>query len=408
MNFPFYIAKRYLFAKKSQAAVNILSIVAVIGVAVGTMALIIILSVFNGFERLILSLFNAFNADLEVRLVEGKSFSIDDFPADEIAAIDGVLYWGEVIEETALLTYRQQQHIVKLRGVDENYRHITGLDTMIREGSFELYQGDAHQLIIGAGVAYMLNANIHDYLNPLMVFVPRRGRVVGIHPAQAFHSASLYASGVFSVQSEFDMEYVIAPVSLLRELTGYEDRVTSIIISVDNQAAIRHVQRQVASIIGDEFMVRNRLQQEEFLYKVMRSEKWAIFFILSFILIIAAFNITGSLTMLVLEKRKDLGILRSMGCPIATLKKIFLYQGLVISIGGAMLGLILGGGISWLQANFGIISLQAEGTFIVDAYPVHLNVYDFILVFFTVSAIGALASLLPVQKIKSFLLTGQS
>ncbi len=404
MNFPFYIARRYLFAKKSQTAVNVLSIVAVVGVSVGTMALVIVLSVFNGLENLILSLFNSFNPDMEIRLAEGKTFDFNEFPADEIRNIPGVLYLGEVFEETALLTYQDKQHIVTLRGVDDNYKHITGLDTMIWEGEYVLQSGDMENLVIGQGVAMVLNASIHDYLNPFHVYIPRRGRVSTLHPAQAFNASTHFASGIFALQTEFDMEYVIAPISLVRYLTEYERQVTSVMLSIEPEANMRLIQRQIAEIAGEDYVVRNRLQQEEFLYKIMRQEKWAIFFILSFILVIAAFNITGSLTMLVLEKRKDIGILWSMGCSVKTLKRIFLHQGMLIGVGGAAIGIFLGGLVSWLQMQYGIVGLQAEGTFILDAYPVQIKPLDFVLVFFTVSFIGLVASLIPIQKIKSFLL----
>jgi lipoprotein-releasing system permease protein len=405
LNFPLFIARRYLFAKKSQTAVNILTLVAVLGVSVGTMALIIILSVFNGFEKLILSLFNSFNPDLEIRAAEGKTFDIDSLSIDEIRKIPGVLHISEVLEETALITYKEKQHIVTLRGVDDEYVNITGLDTMIYEGGYVLKSGDMENLIIGQGVAYMLNANINDFLHPFVIYIPRRGTVNLSNPMRAFNSSSNYASGVFAVQSEFDINYVLAPISLLRYLTEHSNRVSSVMISLDQNADSRQVQKQISTITGDDFVIRNRLQQQEFLYKVMRSEKWAIFFILSFILVIAAFNITGSLTMLVLEKRKDIGILYSMGCSISAIKKIFLYEGLLISLGGALAGIALGALVGWIQISFGIIGIQAEGTFIIDAYPVHLNPWDFLLVFFTVSLIGLLASFLPVQKINTFLLS---
>ncbi len=245
MNFPFYIARRYLFAKKSQTAVNVLTLVALIGVSFGTMALVVVLSVFNGFENLILSLFNSFNPDMEIRLAEGKSFDMDEFPAEELKNIPGVLHLGEVYEETALLMYRERQHIVKLRGVDENYRHITGLDTMLLEGEYKLRSGDHSNLIIGQGVAYVLGANINDLLNPLTIYIPKRGRISGILPAQAFNASSNYASGIFGVQAEFDMEYVIAPISLLRFLTEHDNQVTSVILGIDPAFHLQQVQKDV-------------------------------------------------------------------------------------------------------------------------------------------------------------------
>lgn len=400
MKFPFYIARRYLFARKSQAAVNILTLVSVIGVCVGTMGLIIVLSVYNGFEKLVLSLFNAFNPDLEIRLAEGKSFNFETFPAEAIRALPGVYYLSEVVEETALITYRNKQHIVKIRGVGEEYERITRLDTMLLEGEYRLETGDHEMILLGQGVAMMLGANIHDYLNPLVIYTPKRGRVTTLNPAQAFNSSANYASGVFAVHSDFDMEYVIAPLNLVRHLMEYQTEATSVVVGLRPGIAIRQVQRQIQQIVGADFVVRDRYQQEEFLYKVMRSEKWAIFLILSFILIIAAFNIIGSLTMLILEKRKDIGILWSMGASQKTIQTIFLFEGLLISIGGAMLGLLLGGLVCWLQIRFGLISIQAEGTFIIDAYPVALNAFDFLLVGITVFIIGLITSLLPVRRIQ--------
>jgi lipoprotein-releasing system permease protein len=403
LNFPFYIARRYLFAKKSQTAVNVLTLVAVVGVCIGTMALVVVLSVFNGFEKLILSMFNAFNPDIEIRLVEGKSFRMDEFPAEELENLPGVLHLGRVIDETALLTYRNRQHIVKLRGVDENFTQITGMDTMLLEGEFTLKTGDMDYLVIGQGVAYILGANINDYLNPLTVYVPRKGRITTLHPAQAFNASTNFASGVFGIQAEYDMEYVVAPYRLLERLVEYDNQVTSVILSIDPSVSLRQLQRQISVIAGSEYVVRNRLQQEEFLYKVMRSEKWAIFFILSFILIIAAFNITGSLTMLVLEKRRDIAILWSMGATRRIIKRIFLAEGLLIGVGGALLGIFLGWVVCMIQIHYGLISIQAQGTFIIDAYPVAIQVSDFILVFITVSLIGYAASWLPVNKIRFLL-----
>lgn len=400
MNFPFYIARRYLFAKKSQTAVNILTLVALLGVGFGTMALVVVLSVFNGFEKLILSMFNAYNPDMEIRLVEGKTFAMDDFPANEIRNIPGVLYLGEVYEETALLTYRERQHIVSLKGVDTTFRHITGIDTLMLEGAFELYSGDHQNLILGQGVAMVLGANINDYLNPITIYLPRRGRVSTMLPQQAFHASSNYPAGVFGVQAEYDMEYTFAPISLLRFLSQHPGRVTSVIVGLEGGVSLRQVQRQITDVAGPQYHVRNRLQQEEFLYKVMRQEKWAIYLILSFILIIAAFNITGSLTMLVLEKRKDISILRSMGASLKTVKRIFLYEGMLVGIGGALAGLAMGGIVIWLQVQFGLIAIQADGDFIIHAYPVQARTWDFVLVFGTVGLIAFLASLLPVQKIR--------
>ncbi len=369
------------------------------GVAVGAMALVVVLSVFNGFERLIMSLFNAFHPDIEISLVEGKTFTMDHFPLEQVRQTPGVIEYSQVLEESGLITYREQQHLVTLRGVDQNYQHVTGIDTLLVQGEYMLEESDRDYIIPGQGVFFTLNASIHDFLHPLNLYVPRRGRATGLLPAQAFRSSSNYASGVFAVQPEFDMEYVLLPVRLMRSLLDYENEVTSVMLKLDPGYSHSRVQRQLQEILGDQFQVRNRVQQQDFLYRVMRSEKWAIFFILSFILAIAAFNIIGSLTMLVIEKRRDISVLRSMGASKKLIHRIFLVEGVMISLAGALGGIMLGGLISWLQMRYGIIQLQAEGVFITDAYPVYLQLPDLLLVAATVFCIGLVAALIPLQNL---------
>ncbi len=399
MRLPLYIAWRYLFAKKTHNAINIITLVSVVGVAVGSMALVVVLSVFNGFEKLILSLFDAFHPDMEITVAEGKTFSMEAFPLDELKGVSGIVHYGEVLEESGLIMYKDKQHLVSLRGVDDAYRHITGIDTMVVHGEYLLVDNDRNFIIPGQGVSLVINASIHDYLNPIDIYVPRRGRTPGLHPAQAFRSSSNYASGIFAVQSEYDMEYVIVPLRLMRRLLDYHDEVTALVASIDPEYNHQRIQRQIREVIGPEYVVKNRLQQQDFLYRVMRSEKWAIFFILTFILIIAAFNIIGSLTMLVIEKRRDISVLRSMGASRQMIRRIFLVEGILVSLAGALGGIAIGGLISWLQMRYGLIRLQAEGVFIIDAYPVSLQGLDLLLVGFTVFCIGLLASMIPLRNI---------
>lgn len=399
MTFSFFIARRYLFAKKSHNAINIITLASVFGVAVGTMALVVVLSVFNGIENLILSLFNSFNPDMEVRLKEGKVFTMDDIPLEELKNIPGVAIYSELLEETALLTYRERQHLVTMRGVSETYINITGIDTLLVAGEFRLKEGDADFFILGQGVEMVLSANINDFLNPLNLYVPKRGRTTGLHPSQAFNATSNFASGVFEVQTDFSKDYILVPLRLARRLLEYNNEVTSLVIGIDENANVARVQREIEDLLGPDFEVKNRLQQQEFLYKVMRSEKWAIYLILSFILVIASFNVIGSLTMLVIEKKHDINILQSMGASQKTIRRIFLLEGIMISMGGALVGLILGGLISWLQMRFGIVGIQADGTFIIDAYPVYVKLTDLLLVSVTVFGIGLLAALFLVRNI---------
>ncbi len=399
MRFPIYIAWRYLFAKKTHNAINIITLVSVAGVAVGAMALVIVLSVFNGFEKLILTLFNAFHPDMEIAVAEGKTFSMENFPLNELEQIPGIVHYSQVLEESGLIMYRERQHLVSLRGVDEAYRQVTGLDTMLVEGEYLLEQNGRDLMILGQGVSLVINAGIHDFLHPIDIYVPRRGRTTGLHPSQAFRSSSGYASGIFAVQAEYDMAYVLVPLRLMRRLLDYHDEVSSLVVSIDPGYNHQRIQRDIQEAVGPGYVVRNRLQQQDFLYRVMRSEKWAIFLILTFILIIAAFNIIGSLSMLIIEKRRDISVLRSMGASRKLIHRIFLSEGVMISLAGALGGIAVGGFVAWLQMRFGMIPLQAEGAFIIDAYPVQVEIPDLILVGFTVFCIGLVASAIPLRKI---------
>jgi len=397
---PFFIARRYLFSKKSHNIINIISGISVVGVTVGTMALVIVLSVFNGFESLIVSLFNSFNPALSISVKEGKTFHFDEFPADSIKNIPGVFVMTRVIEENALLKYRNKQYIATIKGVSPEFEVMSGLDTMLIDGTFQLKSENQSHIILGAGVAYYLHASIADPLNPVTVFVPRREGNIGTSMEKAFNSRNIFPSAIFSIQQDFDIKYAVVPIDFARELLEYDDEVTAVELGLSAGADQNKIQREIKRILGEKYDIKNRFEQQVLLYKIMKSEKWAIFFILTFILIIATFNVIGSLTMLILEKKKDIAILHSMGASKQLIKRIFLFEGIMISIGGALTGLILGGIISWLQQQFGFISLgSGTGTFVIDAYPVQIKLTDFIMVFVTVVSIGLIAAWYPVNQL---------
>lgn len=364
------------------------------------MALIIVLSVFNGFESLIVSLFNTFNPDLAITIQKGKTFHMDEFPAEEIKSIPGVLVLTEVVEENALLRYREKQFIATIKGVDENFEAMSGLDTMLIEGEFALHRHERPRMILGAGVAYYLNASLLDKLNSITVYVPRREGSIGMNIERAFNSRNIFPSAVFSIQQDFDTRYAVVPIGFARDLLDYDDEVTAVEIGTAPGADVEKIKNRIREILGENFEVKNRFEQQALLYKVMQSEKWAIFLILTFILIIATFNVIGSLTMLILDKKKDIAVLHSMGASNRLIRRIFMFEGIMISIGGALLGLLLGGIISWLQQTYGLIGLGGgSGTFVVDAYPVKIRVMDFLVVFATVIIIGLLAAWYPVRQI---------
>jgi lipoprotein-releasing system permease protein len=380
----------------------VISAISLTGVTVGTMALIIVLSVFNGFEQLIVSLFNSFNPDLVITAEKGKTFHYSDFPSDEIRRVPGVFVLTEVVEESALLKYRDKQYIATIKGVSDEFESMTGLDTMLVDGEFNLEERGNPRMIMGAGVSYYLNASLNDRLNPITVFLPRRESSMTMSVEQAFSSKPIFPSAIFSIQQDFDTKYAVVPISFARNLLDYSDEVTAVELGVKPGFDIEEVKAGINNILGEGFLVKNRFEQQELLYKIMQTEKWAIFLILTFILIIATFNVISSLTMLILDKKKDIAILHSMGANGQLIKRIFRIEGTMISIGGAMLGLLLGGAVSLLQQEFGIISLGGGGgAFVVEAYPVQIKWVDFLLVFATVIFLGLLAAWYPVKQISA-------
>ncbi|MFP4060966.1 MAG: FtsX-like permease family protein [Bacteroidales bacterium] len=396
MNFPLFIAKRYLVAKKGQNVINIISNIAMVGVTVGTMALIVVLSVFNGFEGLVKSLYNSFDPDLKITPVQGKTFIPRGDSFGKALSLPGIAYSSEVIEDNALIRYDEKQYIATIKGVDNNFVHVSGVDSMIHEGEFNLYKGNKHQAVIGQGVAYFLSVGL-NFVSPLVMYVPRRTERV-LDPKTAFNREYIFPSGIFRIEQEYDSRYVLVPLEFSRTLFGYANgEVSAIEISLYSGTSSETIQEKLRNILGPSFEVKNRFQQKELFYKIMKSEKWAIFFILSFILIVASFNIIGSLTMLIIDKKKDIASLRSLGSDINMIRRIFLFEGLLITISGTVMGLLLGGLISWLQMEFGFIRLQGSGSFVVEAYPVQMKLTDFILVFFTVIFIGFIASWYPIR-----------
>ncbi|MCD4730137.1 MAG: FtsX-like permease family protein [Bacteroidales bacterium] len=400
MNFPFYIAKRYLFSKKSHNIINIISGISVAGVTVGTLALIVVLSVFNGFEELVKSLFNTFNPDLIITIKEGKTFNASNLPYEKIKNLPGVISFSEVVEENALLKYKTEQYIVTLKGVSNEFLKNNPLDTMLVDGDFILENNAYNFTVMGYLVAYNLGIKINDFSNPVHVYLPKRTKKRLTSLEQSFNSGSLIPSAVFSVQQEIDSKYVIVPIRFARKLLDYTNEVTSIEIRLDPNVDSDFIQQEIQNLAGDSFVVKNRFQQQELLYKIMKTEKWAIFIILSFILIIAVFNVVGSLSMLILDKRKDIAVLFSMGANEKLIKRIFLLEGLLISFSGAIFGLLLGYLLCILQLKYGFIKLGPdEGAFIIPYYPVKLYFADFVAVFTLVFFIGLVAAWFPVKQI---------
>lgn len=385
-----------MFAKKSHTVINIISGISVFGVAVGTMALIIVLSVYNGFDSLIKSVYSSFDPDLKITAAEGKVFDPTLSVLDSIRYFEAVEMVCHTLEENVLLEYEERMYPAVIKGVPLNFSEMTGIDTMMRDGKFVVNDGHRDKLVMGMGVSYYLSVGLH-FLSPVKVYVPKRSGKVSMNPRRAFNTERIFPSGIFSVQQDIDSKYVITSLDFVRRLLNYPVDVSALEIKLKPGADSDEVQDMIATAIGSNYVVKNRYQQHELLYRVMKSEKWAIYMILTFILIVASFNIIGSLSMLIIDKKNDLPTYKSMGMRAEQIKKVFLYEGWMISIGGALVGIVLGALVCLLQIKFGLLKLNSSGSFLVDNYPVKMEVVDFIGVFGTVVLIGVLASWYPVQ-----------
>lgn len=360
------------------------------------MALVIVLSVFNGFNSLIETFFSNFDPDLKITPAEGKMFNPADYSFDEIKNHPDIFHYAEVIEEMALLEYNGQQYTAIVKGVPENYPDYTKIDTLIVDGEFVLQDNGTDYAVVGQGVAYNLGIGL-TFVDPIRIFVPKRGKQAPVNLARSVNYDYIFPSGVFSVLEEIDSKYILVPYSFAAELFESEQEVSAIEIGVDPETSIKKLQSDIQSILGDTFHVENKYQQHDLIYRTMRSEKWAAYFILVFILFIASFNMLGSLSMLIIDKKEDLFILRSMGAKARTIRRIFLYEGWLISFLGAITGSLLGVLICWIQIEFEIIGLPGAGSFIISAYPVKIIFSDIIIILGIVFLIGFLASWYPVR-----------
>jgi lipoprotein-releasing system permease protein len=391
-----YIAKRYLFAKKSRNAINIISTVSVAGVAVGTMALIIILSVFNGLELMVTSIFNTFDPDIKISAAEGKTFIPDTTRLKLLAKVDGLSCYSLTIEDNALLKYGSRQYIATIKGIDENYAMVSNIDSSMWEGEFKLKNKQGRPYAVpGIGVAQYLGIGI-NFITPLEIIFPRKTSSNNFSVENSLNRKFIFPSGIFEVEKEYDSKFVYVPLDFARELTETEKGVTTIEIKFKDGSNPDQTQRDIKKIFGQGYTVQNRYEQQAIFYKVMRSERLAIFFILTLILIIASFNIIGSLTMLIIEKERDIEILKSLGADNNLIRKIFIFEGWLISIIGAFSGIILGFLVCWLQQRYGLVKLHSQ-SLIMDSYPVVMKIKDFIIVPGTVLLIGYWAAWYPVR-----------
>jgi ABC-type lipoprotein release transport system permease subunit len=395
----FFIARRYLFSRKSHNAINILSMAAVCGVVVATAALVIALSVFNGFNSLIASMFSALDPGLKVTPRTGKVF-VPPANVRKLMEIDGIESYGEVLQDHALIKYAERQQIGTIKGVDDNFRELTSIDNILIDGEFVLSDEVTDYAALGIGLAAALGINA-NFVYPLEIYAPKRDEGVNLsNPAASFNREYAYIRGVFRInQPMYDNEYMIVPLALARKLFTYEKEVSAIEIKLKEGASPAAVKKEVKALLGDALAVKDRYEQQEASFRMMQIEKWMTFLILCFILAIALFNVTGSLSMLMIEKQGDVKTLRHLGAGDALIRRVFLFEGWMISGLGALAGIAAGLVLCLLQQEAGLIKMGSPGVFIIDSYPVRVAFTDVVIIFVTVMAIGFLSAWYAVYRL---------
>lgn len=397
MNVPFLIAKRYFFSKKKRNIISIISNIAMIGVAVGSAALIIVLSVFNGLEDLIREIYSSFDPDLKITAAEGKSFETDTEFMNRIRRMPGVAVVSEVIEDNALLRYNDRQMVVKVKGVSENFFEQNEIGEAVVEGSNQLYTDGQYRALVGRGVQYQLSIRPTNQFVPLQFLYPRNVKFNPLNPEGSFNSLTIKPGGVFAIERQYDDAYIFVPLNFAEELLEYGRRRTALEIKVEDPRRIDQVQEQLKSLLGDGFKVQNSDEQHTSLLRAVKVEKLFVFITFAFILGIASLNIFFSLSMLVIDKKKDIAILASMGATAKTIRNIFLLEGALVALIGAAYGLTLGMLICNLQQTFGLVSM-GMATSVVEAYPVKMEVEDFVLTGLAIIIITLLVSIRPANK----------
>lgn len=405
------IARRYFFSRKQRTVINIISWISLIGIAVSTAALIIVLSVYNGIGQVTQTLFNSFDPELVVQPAQGKTLHLHDIDYDALCRIDGVATVSQIAEENAWMTYRHNEAIVSLRGVDSRYHLVTGLDTLLYEGIYRFTdtvatpddEGDTmlttvHYLLMGAEVYY--NLGVRDVSNiPVAIHIPKRGVALGLTMDEAFNTGYALPGGNFYIQQDIDNRYVVTDIDFVRQLMDYaDDECTTLAIALQPGARVSKVKTAVAALLGDGYRVLDRFEQQPIYYKVFRSERLGIYLILALIVLISTLNLVASLSLLMMDKRHDIATLRSMGMPARQVRRIFRIEGVLIAAMGVAAGLLLGFVVCFVQQQWGVVKMGSN--FVVNAFPVAMRGIDFLLTTAMVMALSTLAVLFAVRKNK--------
>ena len=401
MNFPFFIARRYLFSKKSTHVINVISGISVIGVAVATMALVVTLSVFNGFHDLVATFFTSFDPQLKVMPAEGKTVAVDDPILTQIRQLPQIEVATECVEDQALAVYRGRQAMVVIKGVEDNFSQLTHInEILVGDGEFSLHAADLDYGIPGIRLAELLGTG-YTYQEPMKIYAPRReGQFDMTNPENAFEEDELYSPGVlFNVkQAKYDKDYILTSIGFARRIFDQQGMLSSLELRLKPGSRFNAVKDKVRELCGTKFVVKDRFEQQDDTFKIMKIEKLIAYIFLTFILMVACFNIIGSLSMLIIDKKDDVVTLRNLGASDKQIVRIFLFEGRIISAIGAVIGIVIGLLLCWAQQQFGLVALgSSSGSFIINAYPVSVHPEDIILIFITVLVVGFLSVWYPVR-----------
>ena len=401
MNFPFFIARRYLFSKKSTHAINVISGISVVGVAVATMALVVTLSVFNGFHDMVASFFTSFDPQLKVTPVMGKTVAADDPILTQIKQLPQIEVATECVEDQALVIYQGRQAMVTIKGVEDNFDQLTHIkEILLGDGEFELHAADMFYGIPGIRLAEQLGTG-YMYDEPLKVYAPRReGQLNMANPMDGLVEDELYSPGVlFQVmQGKYDKNYILTSIDFTRRIFEQQGMVSSLELRLKAGSNFERVKSEIKELAGDQYYVKDRFEQQDDTFKIMKIEKLMAYIFLTFILMIACFNIIGSLSMLIIDKKDDVVTLRNLGASDKQIVRIFLFEGRLISAIGAIIGILLGLALCWGQQTYGWVKLgSSSASFVINAYPVSVHPEDVILIFITVLVVGFLAVWYPVR-----------
>ncbi|MBA4241296.1 MAG: hypothetical protein C0448_11255 [Sphingobacteriaceae bacterium] len=395
MNLSFFIAKRYLISKKSTNAINVISWISIVAIAITTAALVIILSAMNGLTSVVADLYHAIEPDLKITAINSKYISDKQSISQKIKSIRGIKHISYSIEENALIKLDDKQAVVTIKGVDAEFKKLTQFDTVVYEGNYRFEYNKQYFGVFGRGVAGKLGINVNDFVSPISIYAPTRGKVESINPEDAFNKISISPAGIFSLNDDFDFKFVLIDLKAAQYLFDCPESFSTIEIGLENKDDLESVQEQLSEKLGPNYQVKNRFQLNDVLFKTLKTEKLWTFLILAFILVIATFNIIGALTMLIIEKKKDIKTLYNLGADQQFIRTIFMQEGFLITSVGALSGLIIGVIICILQQQFHLVTFDDQS--VIPFYPIEMQWKDFVWILTLVMGIGFLAAIYPVR-----------